>query len=62
LAFDYCFHPLTSQLFSGEHLGLLLAETGRLEKKRRVFFGADFEDVMDQRQDQRVAKLKLDIS
>jgi hypothetical protein len=36
LALDYCFHQLTGQRFSGEHVGSFLAGTRRLEKKRRI--------------------------
>jgi hypothetical protein len=52
LFFGYCFHLLTGQRFSGEHLGSFLAGTRRLEKRRRVFLGVDFEDMMDLRPDQ----------
>jgi hypothetical protein len=47
LVFGYCFHPLTGQRFSGEHLGSLLAGTSILEKKKRVFLGVNFEVVMN---------------
>jgi hypothetical protein len=49
LASGYCFHLLTGQHFSGEYLGSFLAGTGRLEKKRRVFLGADLQDAEDLR-------------
>jgi hypothetical protein len=49
----YCFHQLTGQIFSEEHLGSFLAGTKRLEKKIRVFLGADLANVqlrLDQQQ------------
>jgi hypothetical protein len=58
LVLGYCFHQLTGQRFSRENLSSFLAGTRRWEK-RRVFLGADLENVKDLSLDQFGGGAKL---